>query len=122
MPWKEPHVVDQRMQLIIARLSDGWAMSEVCEAAGVSRKTGYKWLGRYVAEGVEGLRDRARAPQHHPNALAPAVVAAVVAARGAHPRWGPRKLLAWLAPQPRPTATVDGVRESGRSAKGTPRK
>jgi DNA-binding PadR family transcriptional regulator len=31
-------------------------------------------------------------------------------------------LLAWLAAQRRATATVDGVREVGRSAKGTPRK
>jgi len=31
-------------------------------------------------------------------------------------------LLAWLAVQKRPAATADGVREAGRTAKGTPRK
>src|SRR5262249_54875245 len=97
MPWKETHVVDQRMQLIVARLADGWAMSEVCAAAGVSRKTGYKWLARYEAGGPEALRDQSRAPQHHPNALAPAVIEAVVAVRRAHMRWGPRKLRVVLA-------------------------
>lgn len=99
MPWKETHVVDQRMQLISARLGDGWAMSEVCAAAGVSRKTGYKWLARYEAGGPEALRDQSRAPQHHSNAVTPAVIAAVVAMRRAHMRWGPRKLRVVLAAQ-----------------------
>ena len=54
MPWKETHVVDQRMQMIAAHLGEGWAMSELCEAFGVSRKTGYKWLARYEARVCAG--------------------------------------------------------------------
>jgi transposase InsO family protein len=99
MPWKETHVLDQRMQLIVAHLGDGWPMSEVCEALGVSRKTGYKWLARYEAEGLAGLREHSRAPRQQPNATSRELIATVLAARRKHRRWGPRKLRAWLQAQ-----------------------
>src|SRR6266446_4592131 len=41
MPWKERSVMDERLRFV-ARLLDGEAMSEVCRAFGISRKTGYK--------------------------------------------------------------------------------
>src|SRR6266478_1497597 len=41
MPWKECSVMDERLRFV-ARLLDGEAMSAVCRAFGISRKTGYK--------------------------------------------------------------------------------
>ena len=41
MPWKGCSVMDERLRFV-ARLLDGEAMSEVCRAFGISRKTGYK--------------------------------------------------------------------------------
>ena len=38
MPWKECSVMDERLRFV-ARLLDGEAMSEVCRAFGISRKT-----------------------------------------------------------------------------------
>ena len=40
MPWKECHVVDERLRFI-APLLDGEKMSALCEEFGISRKTGY---------------------------------------------------------------------------------
>src|ERR1700737_3384590 len=45
MPWKECSVMDERLRFV-ARLLDGEAMSEVCRAFGISRKTGYKIFER----------------------------------------------------------------------------
>ncbi len=61
MPWKECHVVDERLQFI-ARLLDGETMSRLCEEFGISRKTGYKIFERYQDYGVQGLTDRCRRP------------------------------------------------------------
>jgi transposase-like protein len=47
MPWKECSVMDERLRLV-AQLLDGEAMSEVCRAFGISRKTGYKIFERYT--------------------------------------------------------------------------
>ena len=40
-----------------------------CSRFGVSRKTGYKWLGRFDEGGRQGLRDRSRAPHQCPHRI-----------------------------------------------------
>ena len=50
MPWKECSVMDERLRFV-AQLLDGEAMSEVCRAFGISRKTGYKIFERYKQHG-----------------------------------------------------------------------
>ena len=45
----------------------GWTMAQATTAAGVSVRTGYKWLARYRAEGVAGLADRQCTPQRRPH-------------------------------------------------------
>ncbi|MGH2375919.1 MAG: IS481 family transposase [bacterium] len=73
-----------------------FSMTELCARYGISRKTGYKWLGRYDDQGRAGLGDRSHAPQHCPHKIADDVARALCGARQAHPSWGPRKLLDWL--------------------------
>jgi transposase-like protein len=57
MPWKECSVVDERLRFV-AQLLDGEAMSEVCRAFGISRKTGYKIFERYIKESSGGCATR----------------------------------------------------------------
>ena len=57
MPWKECHVVDERVRFV-ARLLDGETMAALCGEFGISRKTGYKIFDRYKTTGVRGLSDR----------------------------------------------------------------
>ena len=97
MPWKEIQVMEERLKFIAAYLEGEWTMSELWRAYGISRPTGYEVLARYQAHGLDGVRERSRAAQHHPNQMAPALAEQVVQARHAHPRWGPRKLRAWMA-------------------------
>jgi len=71
-------------------------MATLCRRYGISRKTGYKWLGRYGEGGVAGLEDRNRAPRGTPHGLAPEVTEKILTLRRRYPTWGPRKLLARL--------------------------
>jgi hypothetical protein len=41
MPWKECHVMDERLRFV-ARLLEGEKMAPLCAEFGISRKTGYK--------------------------------------------------------------------------------
>ena len=50
----------------VADLESCLRLTELCEKHGISRKTGYKWAQRYSSEGVEGLKDRSRAPKLRP--------------------------------------------------------
>jgi transposase len=61
--------MDERLRFV-ARLLDGEAMSEVCRAFGISRKTGYKIFERYKEHGLEALSDRSRRPLRQPAAAA----------------------------------------------------
>jgi transposase InsO family protein len=74
-------------------------VTELCGAYQISRKTGYKWLARYEAGGLPALVDRSRRPHTCPAAVAPELIQRLLAARGHHPSWGPRKLLGLVRPQ-----------------------
>ncbi len=53
--------------LLVRRVTqDGWTAAEAAEAAGVSPRTAYKWLGRFEDEGPTGLLDRSSRPQSSP--------------------------------------------------------
>src|SRR2546422_103296 len=99
MPWTETAPMAERMRFVTDWERDLYSMVELCERYGVSRKTGYKWLARYEADGPDGLRERSRAPHQCPHRIAPEVATLICAARRQHPRWGPAKLVARLRPR-----------------------
>jgi putative transposase len=91
MPWKECHVMDERLRFV-GRLLDGEKMAGLCEEFGISRKTGYKIYDRYRDAGVLGLTDRSRRPHRHANQLPMAIEKRSCGSRrniraGAHPRF-----------------------------------
>ena len=88
--------MDARLGFVADCLEGGLPMTALCAVYGISRKTGYKWLSRYRAQGPAGLLDRSRAPLCPAQGLDPAVEAAIVELRGRYPFWGPRKLKAHL--------------------------
>ena len=47
----------------------GWCITAAARAAGVSRRTAYKWIARHAAEGEAGLADRSSRPRRSPTAL-----------------------------------------------------
>jgi putative transposase len=102
MSWKETCPMSERMCFVAEVLKGERGMSDLCAIYGISRKTGYKWLGRYEGGGVSALEDRSHAPLWQPQAVSAAVVRRLVQARRQHPTWGPRKLLAWLQAHDRP--------------------
>lgn len=93
MPWKETCVMDLKMQLIADWLRGEHGVSELSRGYGVSRKTVYKWIGRYREEGAGGLQERSRTPHRCPHAVAPEVVEQIVATKRAHPSFGPKKVM-----------------------------
>ena len=66
MPWRGMSPVDLRMQLVSEYRTGLWSMTELAAEYGISRKTGYKWVERYEAEGPGALLDRSRRPHGHP--------------------------------------------------------
>ena len=96
MPWKESSALEQRRMFIAACQSGEMTMAEACRQFEISRQSGYKWLKRFEEGGEAGLQERSRAPQHQFQAMLEEVAAEILGLRRAHPRWGPRKLKAYL--------------------------
>jgi putative transposase len=97
MPWQEMSPMTQRLQFITDHQHGLYDMTELCARTHISRKTGYKWLARYAADGARGLLERSHAPHACPHRIADEVAALLLAARVAHPSWGPAKLVQYLA-------------------------
>ncbi|HUS65789.1 MAG TPA: IS481 family transposase [Kofleriaceae bacterium] len=96
MPWRESSPMDERVRFVVEARLGRLNFAELCRLFGISRKTGYKWMERYEAEGPLGLRARSSAPHTSPQRIEDQVAAELVSLRKAHPTWGPRKLLAIL--------------------------
>ena len=77
MPWKECHVMDERLRFV-ARLLEGEKMAPLCAEFGISRKTGYKIYERYQDCGVTAFSDRSRRPHRQANRLPPQLEAVIV--------------------------------------------
>jgi putative transposase len=92
MGWKETCVMEERFKFIQEYQNEEDSFAELCRRYGVSRKTGYKWVERYGAEGLDGLRDQSRAADYHPNEVLQEVADEVLDMRRRHPHWGPAKL------------------------------
>ena len=78
MPWKEICAMDQKMQMIKYWKGNQLTITDLSLLHDVSRKTIYKWIKRYKAEGPTGLEERSRAPLRHPNAIAPEIIDKII--------------------------------------------
>jgi putative transposase len=96
MPWRVQTPMTARRDFIEDWLRGLYSMTDLCARYGISRRVGYKCRARFERAGFAGLEDQRRTPHHSPNRIAPEIAAALLAARRAHPTWGPRKLLPYL--------------------------
>ena len=88
MPWKVETVMSQRKEFVTLAQSEGVNMSELCLRTGISRKTGYKWLKRYLEGGDDSLHDLPKRPRHSPNRTSQQIEQLVVDLRREHPTKG----------------------------------
>lgn len=93
MPWKEICAMDQRVQFIADWLSGDYTKSALCDAYGISRPTGDKWIKRYDLFGVDGLKEFSRAPLTHPNQIPDVIRQRIVDTKLVHQSWGPKKVM-----------------------------
>src|SRR6267154_2565425 len=91
MPWKECHIMDERLRFV-ARLLEGEKMAPLCAEFGISRKTGYKIFDRYKDCGVAAFTDRSRRPYRQANRLPAPLEAVIVRLKREYPGWGAPKI------------------------------
>ncbi len=67
-------------EVIADYLRHALSTTELCELYGIARKTGYKWIERYLRCGPAGIEERSRRPHESPRHPDPGIVAALLAA------------------------------------------
>ncbi len=83
---------EQRLRFAEDFESGQWSMTELCERYGVTRPTGYKWVGRFREAGGPGMTERSRAPHACPHRTPAKIEARILTARMEY-GWGAKKLL-----------------------------
>jgi transposase InsO family protein len=91
MPWKNDSIEQQRWQFVCAVQSGREGFAATCRRFQISRKTGYKWWGRFQAHGGPGLCDGNRRPRRLRHVRA-CWRGRLLRGRGRYPSWGARKL------------------------------
>lgn len=71
----------RRLEMVQDIVSRGMSASDAAATAGVSAGTARKWLGRYLADGAEGLLDKSSRPATSPRAIEPKVAETIIELR-----------------------------------------
>jgi len=99
MPWKEETLMTQKRGFVEDHLRGNRPLTELCKQYGISRPTAYKWLSRYSRDGFQGLKERSRRPKQSPTKTSKKIESDIVEVRRQYPRWGARKISAYLKRQ-----------------------
>lgn len=92
MSWQEVSAMSLKLEFVMLAQQEHCNFAKLCKAFNISRKTGYKWLVRFIEHGEPGLIDLSRRPNNSPGKTAESIELAITALRGQQPAWGARKL------------------------------
>ena len=93
MPWKDVNAMELRIQFIADWQKKTHTVIDLCALYGISRKSGHKWIDRYLKEGPDWVLERSHAARVNANKTPLVVEQALMQMRSLHPTWGARKLL-----------------------------
>ncbi len=99
MPWKEATKMSIKQKFIEAILTEHESFAKICRDFKISRACGYKWYNRFKLLGTEGLVEKSRRPYTCLVKTPFAIERKILKVRALHPRWGGRKICAYLRNQ-----------------------
>jgi transposase InsO family protein len=99
MPWLETESMNEKMKFISAYLEakNQCTFKELCNNFNISCKTGYKYINRFKSEGIDGLKERSRAPHCNAKKMQATIEQDILELKYKYPHWGSKKISNWLA-------------------------
>lgn len=92
MAWENYKVEKQRLHLVHAYIQGHTSMTALCKQYGISRKTGYKWVQRFLDHGEVGLRDLSKAPHDPKKCYDSSTIDRAIDLKLRKRTWGPKKV------------------------------
>lgn len=96
MAWELSTVENQRLNLVKDYINKIENMTNLCLRFNISRKTGYKWLSRYIELGEEGLKNLSKAPREPHSLYKNTQIDIAIDLKLKYRKWGPKKILVKL--------------------------
>jgi transposase InsO family protein len=96
MPWQDTDKNDEKLNFIVDWKKNEFSFSELCKRYQISRPTGYALVNRFQREGVEGLKEKSKAPLSTPHKIAEEVESFLLQLKYRFPKWGPAKIKDFL--------------------------
>lgn len=95
MPWERKTVDEKREEFVARAVMGEESISALCREYGISRPTGYKWIGRY--QNGEDMCDRPHELDGGPFKTSRDMELRIIDVRAAHPTRGARKIRRFMA-------------------------
>lgn len=111
--------MNEKIKMIAESQTKEMSITDLSQKYGISRKTVYKWLYRYENKGIEGLKDKSRAPHKRPGETPDRIVKLLIKEKLKNRRRGPKKIYAQLKgkyPQlniPQPSTIGNWLKKNG---------
>ncbi len=96
MAWENFKLEEQRFKLVQSYIKKEYSMTQLCKLYGISRKTGYKWLKRFLEYEKEGLKDLSKAPHNPYVVYNKELIDIAIDYKLRYRKWGPKKILSIL--------------------------
>jgi len=96
MPWKVINQMEIKIELIEDWKAGHFSITDLSHKYDVSRPTVYKWLNRYKRYGIEGLKEKSRAPQRCPHRTTKVILDILIEEKLRNRKRGHRKVRAQL--------------------------
>jgi transposase InsO family protein len=93
MPWKETDLMNIKYEFVIKSFNREKTFTELCRDYGISTKTGYKWLHRFIKGGLPALKELSRRPKINGNEIAETISVELIRLKNLHKAWGASKIL-----------------------------
>lgn len=113
MPGQEIRPLDQKKEFVREYRRGLFSMTDLAARYGISRKAGSALVHRVEALGVAGLQPQSRRPHTSPHRTPDHIAPLLMAAKRAHPTWGPELRLHWLQPRHREIRPGPAVSTAG---------
>ena len=96
MPWKEVTAMSEKKHFILLAQRPGTNIAALCRDFGISRKTAYKYINKFKAQGEEGLKELSHRTNSCPHKTDEALEELFISTRKLYPTWGGEKIKQFL--------------------------
>lgn len=93
MPWKEADLMNVKYEFVLKSFNKNGTFTDLCRDYGISTKSGYKWVKRFLEGGFPALEELSRRPASNCKKTPEEISVELIRIKNQHKTWGASKIL-----------------------------